>query len=261
MVTAMTLSDRVYIVTGAAGGIGTGITAAVMEQGGRVALVDLDQESVAAAAAAVDPGGDSTLGLRGDVTSEEDAAEAVRYTVDHFGRLDGLVNNAGVVILDTAWDATPQAWERELAINVTGTFVMSRAVGRHLRAAGGGAIVNVASNCGKVGYRNMAGYNASKAAVINLTRSLALEWASDAINVNAVCPGGVDTPMLAGVAEWLSPRLEVPADELLAGMGPAQLGRKVQPIEVGRVVAFLLSDAALIIRGQAVNVDGGDTPY
>jgi len=144
---------------------------------------------------------------------------------------------------------------------VTGTFVTARQVGEYLRAHGGGAIVNVASNCGKVGYANMAPYNASKAAVISLTRSLAMEWAPDQINVNAVCPGGVDTPMLAGVADWLSPRIDVPAEDLLAGMGPAQLGRKIQPAEVGAVVAFLLSDDALIIRGQSINVDGGDTPY
>jgi NAD(P)-dependent dehydrogenase (short-subunit alcohol dehydrogenase family) len=261
MVTHMNLDERTYIVTGAAGGIGEGITLAILEQGGRVALLDRRIDSTRAAAERVDPGSTRTLAIEGDITSVDDARRAVAETVDAFGRLDGVVNNAGVVTLDTAWDATPDAWDREFSINVTGTFVMAQAVGRHLRAQGGGAIVNVASNCGKVGYKNMAGYNASKAAVINLTRSLALEWAPDGINVNAVCPGGVDTPMLVGVAEWLSPRLEIDADELLAGMGPAQLGRKVQPVEVGRVVAFLLSDAATIIRGQAINVDGGDTPY
>ncbi len=257
----MDLTDRVFVVTGAAGGIGEGIAAAILEQGGRVALMDLRQDGVDAVAHRIDPDAGRSTEVPGDVTSEADAAAAVAHTLGRFGRLDGLVNNAGVVVLDAAWDAAPEAWEREFAINVTGTFVMSRAVGLHLRRHGGGAIVNVASNCGKVGYRNMAGYNASKAAVINLTRSLALEWAPDRINVNAVCPGGVDTPMLAGVAEWLAPRLQVPAEELLAGMGPAQLGRKVQPVEVGRIVAFLLSDAAVIIRGQALNVDGGDTPY
>lgn len=257
----MNLTDRVYIVTGSAGGIGEGIATAILEQGGKVALVDLRADAVQAAARRVDPDGDRTLPVEGDVTSIESASSAVRKTVEHFGRLDGIVNNAGVVTLDTAWDASAEAWDREFRVNVTGSFVMAQAVGRHLRAHGGGAIVNVASNCGKVGYKNMAGYNASKAAVINMTRSLALEWAPDGINVNAVCPGGVDTPMLAGVAEWLSPRIDVPADELLASMGPAQLGRKVQPTEVGRVVAFLLSDDAVIIRGQAINVDGGDTPY
>ncbi|HEY3428760.1 MAG TPA: SDR family oxidoreductase, partial [Acidimicrobiia bacterium] len=165
------------------------------------------------------------------------------------------------VVLDTAWDAGAADWRRQLDVNVTGTFFCSRQVGNHLKDQGGGAIVNVASNCGKVGYKNMAAYNAAKAAVISLTRSLSMEWAEHNINVNAVCPGGVDTPMLAGVAEWLEPRVGVPAAELLAGMGPVQLGRKVQPAEVARVIAFLLSDDALIIRGQAINVDGGDTPY
>lgn len=255
----MRLQDRVYIVTGGAGGIGEGICRAILDEGGGVVLVDLDRARVEQAASGFDPS--RVLAVAADVTSSSDVARLVDVAVERFGRLDGVVNNAGVVILDRAWDATAEAWNRQLDVNVTGSFLVAKAVGEHLRKRGGGAVVNVASNCGKVGYKNMAAYNASKAAVINLTRSLALEWASDSINVNAVCPGGVDTPMLTGVAEWLSPRLGVPAADLLAGMGPAQLGRKVTPLEVGRVVAFLLSDDAIIIRGQAINVDGGDTPY
>ena len=185
----------------------------------------------------------------------------VEATAERFGRLDGLVNCAGVVFLDTAWDASASDWNRQLEVNVTGSFVFARAVGAHLREHGGGAVVNVSSNCGKAGYPNMAAYNASKAAVLGLTRSLSMEWATDGINVNAVCPGGVDTAMLGGVAEWLSPRLDVPADELLGQMGPVQLGRRIEPVEVGRVIAFLLSDEALIIRGQSISIDGGDTPY
>jgi NAD(P)-dependent dehydrogenase (short-subunit alcohol dehydrogenase family) len=196
-----------------------------------------------------------------DVTSEADADRVVEKTVARFGRLDGLVNGAGAIVMGSASDSNQDDWDRQLAVNLTGTFIFSKAVVRHLKEHGGGAIVNVASNCGKVGYRNMAAYNASKAAVINLTRSLAEEWAEVGINVNAVCPGGVDTPMLDKVAEWWAQRLTTTKDELLAGMGPAQLGRRVQPIEVGRVIAFLLSDDAVIIRGQAINVDGGDTPY
>ena len=228
---------------------------------GRVALVDIDLGGAAQVAGRLDPGGASMLALRGDVTSVRDVEAFVQATVDEFGRLDGAVNNAGAVTLDEAWDATAADWRRQLDVNVTGSFLVAKAVGSRLKDTGGGSIVNVSSNCGKVGYRNMAVYNASKAAVIGLTRSLSMEWADHSINVNAVCPGGVDTPMLRGVAEWLSPRLELPADQLLAGMGPAQLGRRVAPLEVGRVVAFLLSDDALIIRGQAINVDGGDTPY
>ena len=146
-------------------------------------------------------------------------------------------------------------------MNLSGLFAACQAASRAMiRSGHGGAIVNVASNAGKVGYPNMAAYN-SKAAVISLTRSLSLEWAPHRINVNAVCPGGVDTPMLQGVAEWLAPRLGIAADSLHAQMKPRQMERHIQPIEVGRVVAFLLSDQAAIIRGQAINVDGGDTPY
>ena len=255
------LADRTYVVTGAAGGMGVGIARAILDDGGRVALVDVDLEGAVRVAVGVDPDAASTLALRGDVTDAEDVKQVVAATVDRFGRLDGAVNNAGTVMLDEAWDATSADWNRQLDVNVTGSFLVSRAVGLWLKEAGGGAIVNVSSNCGKVGYRNMAAYNASKAAVIGLTRSLSMEWAKHGINVNAVCPGGVDTPMLRGVAEWLAPRLDVPADDLLAGMGPAQLRRRVAPVEVGRVIAFLLSDEALIIRGQAISVDGGDTPY
>ncbi len=256
----MRLAGRVYVVTGAGGGMGQGITQALLEDGALgVAMVDLAAPSEAASA--IDPGGDRALALAADVTSDRDARRVVDETLKGFHRLDGLVNCAGVVFLDTAWDAAPAHWNRQLEVNVTGSFVFAQAVGAHLRGHGGGAIVNVSSNCGKAGYPNMAAYNASKAGVLGLTRSLSMEWATDHINVNAVCPGGVDTPMLAGVAEWLSPRLGVPAVELLEQMGPAQLGRKIEPVEVGRVIAFLLSDDALIIRGQAISIDGGDTPY
>ena len=256
----MRLQDRVYVVTGAGGGIGVGVTSALLENGARgVAMVDVS--APAKAASTVDPGGDRTLPLAADVTSTTDARRVVRETTERFQRLDGLVNCAGVVFLDTAWDASAADWNRQLEVNVTGSFVFAQAVGAHLRRHGGGAVVNVSSNCGKAGYPNMAGYNASKAAVLGLTRSLSMEWADDHVNVNAVCPGGVDTPMLAGVADWLSPRLDVPAEDLLAQMRPAQMGRKIKPVEVGRVVAFLLSDEALIIRGQAISIDGGDTPY
>jgi NAD(P)-dependent dehydrogenase (short-subunit alcohol dehydrogenase family) len=254
------MRDKRYMVTGAAGGIGSAVSQVLLEEGARVAMVDLDEKSAAATASRLDPGRERTLAIGCDVTDHDAVSTAVARIVSAWAGVDGLVNSAGSVVLDTAWDASAADWRRQLDVNVTGTFLCAREVGRHLKGQGG-TIVNVASNCGKVGYKNMAAYNAAKAAVISLTRSLAMEWADDGINVNAVCPGGVDTPMLAGVAQWLEPRLGVSAGELLAGMGPAQLGRKVTPIEVARVIAFLLSDDAVIIRGQAINVDGGDTPY
>jgi NAD(P)-dependent dehydrogenase (short-subunit alcohol dehydrogenase family) len=254
------LKNRRYVVTGAAGGIGSAIVSTLLEQGAFVALFDIDEARTAEMARALDPSGSRTLAVAVDVTDPASVSAAVDRAAGHLGGLDGLVNSAGAVVLDEAWDAVASDWSRQLDVNVTGSFLCARAVGEHLRGRGG-SIVNVASNCGKVGYKNMAAYNAAKAGVISLTRSLSMEWADDGINVNAVCPGGVDTPMLAGVADWLEPRLGLPATEILEGMGPVQLGRKIAPAEVARVVAFLLSDDALIIRGQSINVDGGDTPY
>ncbi len=257
----MKLDQQVFVVTGASGGIGRGVTQALLDEGARVLLSDLDQSRLQEVAAALDPTGDRTACVAADLTSKEAIASVPGHAVAAFGRLDGLVNNAGAIVMDPAWDASVEDWAMQLNVNVTASFAMARAVGNHLRANGGGSIVNIASNAGKVGYDNMAAYNASKAAVISLTRSLSREWASDGINVNAVCPGGVDTPMLAAVARWLEPRVGVTADALLEGMGAAQLGRKIAPIEVGRVVAFLLGPDAQIIRGQSISIDGGDTPY
>ena len=257
----MDLSDRVYIVTGAARGVGAGIAEALVDAGASVALADLDLQTVTETALRVDPTGRRTLGVSCDVASDGSVAEAIAATVAHFGRLDGVVNNAGVIEMNPARHATSAAWARELDVNVTGVFRVCQAALEHLSASDQAAIVNVASNCGKVGFPNMAGYNASKAAVINLTRSLATEWAPLGINVNAVCPGAVDTPMLAGVADWLADHQGGDPEEILAGMALPQIGRRIAPVEVGRVVAFLLSPDATIIRGQAINIDAGETPY
>ncbi len=257
----MKLQDSVIIVTGAAGGIGRGIGRALLDEGALVALTDLDVTRLEDVADELDPGRARTHCVAADLRSETDIERVVAATVERFGTVDGLVNNAGVLTMDAAWDASLADWAMQLEVNVTASFAMARAVGRRLREGTGGAIVNISSNCGKVGYDNMAAYNASKAAVISLTRSLSREWAADGINVNAVCPGGVDTLMLTAVAEWLEPRTGVSAVELLDGMGAAQLGRKTDPVEVGRIVAFLLGPDATIIRGQSISIDGGDTPY
>ncbi|HTV70900.1 MAG TPA: SDR family oxidoreductase [Rhizobiaceae bacterium] len=253
------LQDKVYVVTGGAGGIARGIADAILELGGRVALFDLDNAKVSAAAAALNVR-DRAMSAVSDVTSLDSLKAAFAEVSSRMGRIDGLVNNAGIVRLGPADETTPAGLDLELAVNVKGVLLASQVAASHFGDKGG-SIVNIASNAGKVGYRNMAGYNASKAAVINLTRSLSLEWTDKKINVNAVCPGGVATDMLKSVADFLSPRLGQDKQALFDTMFPAQLGRHIQPIEVGRVVAFLLSDAAVIIRGQSINVDGGDTPY
>lgn len=258
----LALGGKVVFVTGGGRGIGRGIAQACAEAGACVALGDLRAEDAAETARLIEAGGGRAHAVALDVTARASLEAAVEATTSTFGRLDGWVNNAGVLRMGAALDATAEDFEAQMRVNAQAVLGGCQAAARRMIAqGGGGAIVNVASNAGKVGYRNMAGYNASKAAVISLTRSLSLEWAEVPINVNAVCPGGVETPMLREVAEWLAPRLGQTPDALHAQMKPQQMDRRILPIEVGRVVAFLLSDAASIIRGQSVNVDGGDTPY
>ena len=258
----MLLEGRVVVVTGAGRGIGRGIAVAIAEAGGAVVALDLDLASARETAAAVEEAGAAALPLGVDVTDVEAVAGAVAVSAGRFDRIDGWVNNAGLLRMGAALESGDEHWGPQLEVNARAVLSCCRlAARRMIEQGGGGAIVNVASNAGKVGYPNMAAYNASKAAVISLTRSLAVEWAEHGINVNAVCPGGVETPMLARVAEWIGERQGVDPEALLGEMKPAQLGRHIQPLEVGRVVAFLLSDRAAIIRGQSINVDGGDTPY
>lgn len=258
----MLLENQIVFITGAGRGIGRGIAEACAEAGAAVVVGDVVEESARETAASVTGKGGRALPLRLDVTKRASVEMAIAQAVEAFGGIDGWVNNAGVVKMDAALETALEDWEWQFEVNVTGLFLCCQLAAKQMIAQGkGGAIVNVASNAGKVGYNNMAAYNASKAAVINLTRALANEWARYAINVNAVCPGGVDTPMLLSVAKYYTDREGGDPRELVKQMTPKQLGRHVQPIEVGRVVAFLLSDHARIIRGQSINVDGGDTPY
>src|SRR5579872_3255533 len=238
------LRGRSILVTGAGRGIGAGIAEAALAAGAAVALADLNGELAQETARRLDPSGARTFACAADVADPSSLARAAEAAAARLGALSGWVNNAGVVQMGPAKDFSPEAWRREFEINVGG--VMNGAQAAYRAFAGqGGAIVNIASNAGKVGFPSMAAYNASKAAVINLTRSLAREWAGERINVNAVCPGSVATPMLREVADALSRWTGKDPRSHFAAMVPAQLGRHVEPIEVGRIVAFLLSDAAV----------------
>lgn len=256
------LDGRTTLVTGAGSGIGRGICLAIAESGGRVLVTDLDEAAAEETADEVRERGGQATSHRLDVRDEDQFSGLLGASWTEAGGLDGLVNNAGALRMGSALEATDDEWDLQFAINTRAVYQCCRLFAEHLIDSGrSGTIVNVASNAGKVGYPNMVGYNASKAAVIGLTQSLAAEWAGSNINVNAVCPGGVDTPMLEQVAGWISEREGVDPAIVLQQVGPRQLDRLIEPIEVGRVVTFLLSDQALIIRGQAINVDGGDTPY
>ena len=260
------LKDKVVFITGGARGIGYGIARAALEAGARVAIGDLGEQALfdarASLLAEASVADNAVFATVVDVVDELSVEKALTATRSYFGCLNGLVNNAGIIRLGENLGASAKDWQAQLEVNVIGAHNCCKTFAKMLIGAKqAGAIVNIASNCGKVGYPNMAGYNASKAAVINLTRSLSTELSEHDINVNAICPGGVYTPMLMEVAEAISERTGGQAGELVKSMTPAQLGRHIEPLEIGRVAVFLLSDNANIIRGQSINADGGDTPY
>lgn len=257
------LTGKVILVTGAGRGLGRGIVEAVWEKGASVVATDLTEEAAAGTVEVLEArDGQAVLAVSLDVRDSASVAAAIERTVTAFGRLDGWVNNAGVAVSAEALASEPEQRAFEHGINVEGVFLCAQAAARRMIAQGtGGSIVNVSSEAGKVGHVRMSHYNATKAAVISLSRIWAQEWASHGINVNAVCPGGVDTSMLLEVAREIASREGGDPEAVKKTLVPEQLGRNIEPIEVGRVVAFLLSDEAVIIRGAAINCDGGDAPY
>jgi NAD(P)-dependent dehydrogenase (short-subunit alcohol dehydrogenase family) len=256
------LNQKVALVTGGGRGLGRGIAQALAEAGAQVMVSDLNPASAEETATLLHHEGHNVRSTGADVTSEASLQTMIETTLTHYSRIDILVNNAGAVTLNPLLDINMKEWDLTFDVNVKGLFLTSQLIVRRMIDQGtGGTIVNIASNAGKVGFASQAHYNASKAAVINLTRSMALELAPHGINVNSVCPGAVDTPMLLQCAEWLTKDTDNDPHALMQTFAPPQLGRLIQPIEVGRVVAFLASDAASIIRGQSINVDAGATPY
>lgn len=260
------LKDKVVFITGGGSGLGAAIGQACGTMGAKVILGDIRLENVGKAAEVLREDGMDVIAVEVDVTSEESVKKAFDKGVEAFGDITVLINSAGITRMQNIEDISMEEWDKVFAINVRGLFSCCQQFSNRLRdCKKGGAIVNIASNAAKVTFPGQAHYNASKAAVVNMTQSLAKELAPYGINVNAVCPGAVDTEMLRYCMEETiknSPEGEEPAIEDLRGTwGPPQLGRLIQPIEVAKIVAFLAADEAAIIRGQSISIDGGNTPY
>lgn len=241
----------VVLVTGASSGIGAAIAIAFADAGWEVMAAGRDEARLAE----VTDVSDAISSWAGELQDSDDCEELVSDTIDEFGSLDCLVNCAGIIVRGDATDTTDEDWRHTMAINLDVPFYLSRAAMPHLLLTEGN-IVNIASDWGLKGGKNAAAYCASKGGIVLLTKAMALDHARDGVRVNAVCPGDVDTPMLAAEAE----EQELEWEEYLEQVSEASPnGRVGEPEEVAALTLFLASRAASHITGTAIPIDGGST--
>jgi len=238
---------KVVVVTGGASGMGEATAREFARSGAHVVIVDRNRERAPQIASEIDAGAQV-----GDVSDSAFCNAVVADTLARYGRLDVLVNAAGIIVRASGEETSDEQWQRIMAVNVSGAFFMCRAAIKAMKPQGGGAIVNFGSIWGELGAAGVAAYCASKGAVHNLTRALALDHAKDGIRINAVCPGEVNTPMLQ------SERKEPVTPELLQRLAETvPMGRLADPREIAQVVLFLASSQASYMTGSLVLVDAG----
>jgi NAD(P)-dependent dehydrogenase (short-subunit alcohol dehydrogenase family) len=240
----MGLRDKVAIVTGAASGIGLAVAQRLGQEGACVLLADLDAKKAEAAAHQLrDEGVSEVLAQACDVAQQDQVAAAVQAALQRWGRLDVVVNNAGLMVFKPLQEHTAEDWLRVLQVDLMGAFFFTQQAFTHMRP--GGAIVNVSSIHAVETTPLVASYAAAKAALLSLTRSTAIEGKAKGIRANAILPGAVDTPML-----WSNPNLK-------SGIETISLADVGRPQDIAAAVAFLASDDAAFVQGAALRVDGG----
>ncbi|MFN8215536.1 MAG: SDR family NAD(P)-dependent oxidoreductase [Solirubrobacterales bacterium] len=245
------------IVTGAARGLGRGIARAFLRAGAGVVVCDISETIEATAAALAEETGGEIAALRADVSKPEDAARVVDAARERFGTVDNLVNNAGIVTIAPLAETPDEDWNRIIAVNLTGVFNFLRAALPVMVEQGRGAVVNISSQAGKRGNMYIAPYCASKAGVISLTQTAALEVAP-AVRVNCVCPGFINTELQEDEYDAVAAITGQDRDEIKAGwMEAMPLGRFQEVEDVAAAVLFLCSEAASQTTGEALNVSGG----
>ncbi|MEO7587581.1 MAG: SDR family oxidoreductase [Arachnia sp.] len=249
----MQLENKKAIVTGGAGGIGRATARAFAAEGASVAVVDLQGEAAEKVAAAIRESGGEAIAITADVSSEADVKRIVATVVAEFGTIDVLFNNAGIIKRKSATEIEVEEWDQVFGVNVRSIFLMCKHVVPVMEAAGRGAIVNTGSGWGLTGGGRALSYCASKGAVVNMTRALAIDHGPAGIRVNSVNPGDVNTGMLRDEAR----QLEQSPDSFLAEAADRPLRRTGEPEEVAAAVLWLASDAASYVTGTALVVDGG----
>ncbi|MGC4153597.1 MAG: SDR family NAD(P)-dependent oxidoreductase [Propionicimonas sp.] len=249
----MRLAGKSAIVTGAAGGIGRATALAMAAEGAKVALVDLNDEGLAEVVRQIEAAGGQAVAVVADVASESEVEAVVNTAVQAFGGVDVVFNNAGIIRRTTVLETSVEMWDQVFAVNVRSIFLMCKHVVPVMAAAGGGSIINTGSGWGLKGGGRAVSYCASKGAVVNLTRALAIDHGHQGIRVNSVNPGDVDTGMLRDEARQLAQDTA----GFLAEAADRPLGRMGQPEEIAAAVIWLASDESSYVTGAALSVDGG----
>lgn len=250
----MRLKDRVAIVTGSGMGIGKGIAQVFADEGAKLVLAEVNSEAGDAAAAELSEAGVEVLFVPTDVSNEESVQAMVDRTLDAFGGVDVLVNNAGVGVYLSVLDTSSEDWDRCLDVNLKGVFLCSKYAIPHMQARGGGSIVNIASVHAVATVAGVAPYAASKGGVVALTRNMAIDY-GPAIRVNAICPGWVLTPLIQGIFD----SYDDPAAQQKLIEERQVMKRIGRPEDIGFAALYLSSDEASFVTGATLFVDGGLT--
>ncbi|WP_277585052.1 SDR family NAD(P)-dependent oxidoreductase [Psychrobacillus antarcticus] len=240
------LQDKVAIITGGASGIGAATASLFVKEGAKVVVLDWNEENGQAFADELKGQGAEAIFVKADVASEEDVANAYKATIDALGKVDILFNNAGIGAVKPTEELTFAEYRKTVSVDLDGTFLVAQSAIKEMLKTGGGVIVNTASMYGWVGSPGSAAYNAAKGGVINLTRSLGLEYATRNIRVNALCPGYIDTPI-------------IPEDYKQTLREVTPMGRLGTSEEMAKAVLFLASDDSSFMTGNTLTIDGGFT--
>jgi NAD(P)-dependent dehydrogenase (short-subunit alcohol dehydrogenase family) len=249
----LSLEGQVAVITGAASGIGRGIAIRLAEMGAAVVLLDFDQQKGKEATSEMSRRGGKALFISADVRAAPDCKRAIAETLQTFGKIDILCNNAGVAIRKSVESLSEDEWDLAVDVTLKSVFLLSREAIPHMMIAGGGSVINTASGWGLKGGPQAASYCAAKGGVVNLTRAMAIDYGKHNIRVNCVCPGDVDTPMLHSECAQLGEKPDV----FMKDAAARPLGRVGTPADVANAVLFLASPMSAWVTGACLVVDGG----